>query len=326
MAMSKVLVVGGSTFMSYHMSNHLNDSFDITATYTTEDDGWNISRPWASRVAVLDPPWTRVVIDMNSQVLKACFSGLLSFGGYDWVILSPEVLSDERSMVASCLVDALQTTLYPGSVVMLPHESANESASSDGNKLLAELFTIETNLLWTTCLKRVYILRIAMLQEQLLFALPRSTKSLVLPVDLHFLNQVATSDLVRSVRALLAHTSSSFAQRTRCTSLLTGPSTCVRHTHLDIIIHGLPSQFCLDPDGSQRKRYLSWSRRVQNSTILPDWPANGEIALVREYLGYVGRSPTPAKPSSDWSEICPGEEMQPLSVLFDVIHDHLSLL
>lgn len=165
-----------------------------------------------------------------------------------------------------------------------------------------------------------------MLQEQLLFALPRSTKSLVLPVDLHFLNPIASLDVVRSVRALLAHTSSSFAKRTHCTSLLTGPSTCVRHTHLDIITHGLPSQFCLDPDGSQRKRYLNWSRRVQYSITLPHWPANGEIALVREYLGYVGRSLAPAKPSSDWSEVCPGEQMQPLSVLFDVIHDHLSLL
>lgn len=45
MTMSKVLVVGGSTYMGYHMSNHLNDNFDITAIYTTEDDGWNTSRP-----------------------------------------------------------------------------------------------------------------------------------------------------------------------------------------------------------------------------------------------------------------------------------------
>ncbi|KAG0088687.1 hypothetical protein BGZ92_005832 [Podila epicladia] len=128
----------------YHIFHHHNDSFDITATYTTEDDDWSISRSWASRIAVLDrvqmkalqfllsqeltafhyhqqkhtgpwefdspKPWTRVAIDTNPQVLKACFSGVLSFGDYDWAILIPEVQSVQRTMVANCLVDALPST------------------------------------------------------------------------------------------------------------------------------------------------------------------------------------------------------------------------
>lgn len=115
---SRILVVGGGTYLGYHVMNQLKDIFDFTATYTST---WDSPKPW-----------TRVAVDMNPQVLKACFSGLLIFGGYDWVILSPEIRSDERAMVANCLVNALQTTLYPGSVVMLSHEGAHEYASSDG--------------------------------------------------------------------------------------------------------------------------------------------------------------------------------------------------
>ncbi|KAG0036156.1 hypothetical protein BGZ82_004603 [Podila clonocystis] len=269
---SGILDVGGGTYLVYHILNQLKDIFDFTATYP---DTWDSPKPGA-----------RVAMDMNPQVLKACFSGLLTFGCYDWAILRSEVRSALRTMVACCLVDALQSAVYPGSVVILSHEDANESALSVGNTHLADLFTIENKLLWTPCFKRVYIM---------------------------------------SFRALLAGTSS-FVKHTRCTLLLTGPRTYDRHTHLNIITQGLPAQFCLDPDGSHRQQYWDWARRVQYSITLPYWPAGGESALMLEYLGYVGRSLEPAKTSSDWSEICPGEQRQPLAVMFDVIHEHLGLL
>ena len=166
-----------------------------------------------------------------------------------------------------------------------------------------------------------------MLQEQLFYAVPHSIKSsLVLPVDLYFLNPIATLDVVHSIQALTSGTSTSFAKRTRSVSHLTGPGACVRPRHLDVITHGAPARFCLDLDGRYGKRYSDWSRRVRYSIPLPYWPTDGEITEVREYLEYVGRSLVPAKTSSDWEEICPGKQRQSLEVLLDVIHEHLDLI
>ncbi|KAF8969753.1 hypothetical protein BGZ52_010619, partial [Haplosporangium bisporale] len=107
---------------------------------------------------------------------------------------------------------------------------------------------------------------------------------LVLPVDLHFLNPIATLDVVRSIEALIAGTSTAFAKRTRSVCHLTGPGTCARQRHHDVIIHGVPTQFCFDPEGSYGKRYKDRSSRVKYSISLPNWLTGGEIATEREYL------------------------------------------
>ncbi|KAF9277296.1 hypothetical protein BGZ74_003403 [Mortierella antarctica] len=312
----KVLVVGGGTYLGYHILDRLNGIFNLTATYTVMDYMCYSPRPWPFCV-------------LEYSDMKGSLKGLLELGGYDWVVLSPEAIGSQRTLVAQLLIEILQETHFSGSVVVLSHDGVNQFAEKYRCKKLAELFSIEKAVFAMKHLRRVYSLRIAMLQEQLLFALPIPNSSGVvsLPVDLDLVNPIATIDVVLSVSNIISGKARGYiAKRTRWTSYLTGLESHLCHIRLKTVSSSAPP-FCSDPHGSSRRSYYEWLYRFplhRYSTSLPYWPADAEIELMREYFWYAGCPLSPAKEAQkDWDEICPGADRQPLATLLNIIHDQM---
>ncbi|KAG0315971.1 hypothetical protein BG000_005027 [Podila horticola] len=313
----KVLVVGGGTYLGYHILNKLKDIFDLTATYTVMD--YNSFSAW---------PWS--CCTLNCFDMKGSLKGLLMLGGYDWVILSPEAIGTQRTLVAQLLVETLQETRFAGCMIVLSHDGVDQFAEKDRRAKLAELFSIEKALFGMRHLSRVYTLRIAMLQEQLLFALPTLSRSGVasLPVDLDLVNPIATIDVVHSVCNIISGKAGGYvAKRTRWVSYLTGPGSRFRHIRLKTVTCSIPP-FCSDPYGSSRRLYDDWLRQVPwhcYSVSPPLWPADAEIELMREYFWFASWRLGPAKETQpDWDEICPEMDRQPLATLLNAVHDQMT--
>ncbi|KAF9327285.1 hypothetical protein BG006_009386 [Podila minutissima] len=312
----KVLVVGGGTYLGYHILDRLNGIFDLTATYTVMD-----------HMCFSPPPWVFCVLEWSD--MKGSLKRLMELGGYDWVVLSPEAIGTQRTLVAQILIDTMQETHFSGSVVVLSHDGVNQFAEKYRCKKMAELFSFEKAIFAMKHLKRVYSLRIAMLQEQLLFALPTANRSGVvsLPVDLDLVNPIAAIDVVSSVCNIISGKASGYsARRTRWTSYLTGLGSHFRHVRLKTVSSSAPP-FCSDPHGSSCRSYYEWLDRFPlhcYSISLPYWPADAEIELMREYFWYAGWPLGPAKEAQmDWNEICPGADRQPLATLLNIIHDQM---
>lgn len=177
----------------------------------------------------------------------------------------------------------------------------------------------------------IYV-RVAMLQEQLLFSLPTSNQfTLVLPISLDLLNPIATMDVIHSIHSIIAGRAGGYiAKRTRWISRLTGPGSRAGYCRLNVVADGTPVHFfCNDPTGTRRQYYHNWLSQDpmhRYSLSLPFWPADAEIGLMREYLWYATWNLGPAKEThSDWSEICPGKVRQPLAVLLSAIRDYRRL-
>ncbi|KAF9368855.1 hypothetical protein CPB97_004198 [Podila verticillata] len=313
-----VLVVGGGTYLGHNILCELKGLFDFTATYTLLDhETFSTTRPWRT--------YTMTGFDM-----KGTFKGLLMLGGYNWVVFSPEAYSTQRTLVAQLLVETLRESKFEGGVIVLSHDGADHLAEKDGRKQLAELFTVEKAIFGMKHLSRVYILRIAMLQEQLLFVIPTSHRfNLALPISLDLLNPISTLDVIRCVRNIIGGSAGGYiAKRARWISYLTGPGSRTGCSHLRVVADGTPVHFfCNDPTGTHRKCYDNWLGQDPlhgYPLSLPLWPADAEIGLMREYLWYATWNLGPAMEThSDWSEICPGEERQPLVALLNAIHDHM---
>lgn len=144
---SKVLVVGGGTYLGYNILNELKRLFDFTATYTVLDrEAFSTTRSWHT--------YTMTCFDMKGYI-----KGLLMVGGYDWVVFSPEAYSTQRTLVAQLVVEALRESKFEGGVIVLSHDGADQLAEKDGRKQLAELFTVEKAIFGMKHLSRVYILR-----------------------------------------------------------------------------------------------------------------------------------------------------------------------
>ncbi|KAG0036155.1 hypothetical protein BGZ82_004604 [Podila clonocystis] len=311
----KLLVVGGGTYLGYHIMKKLKAHFDITVTYTVMDHYTFSLWPWSSCI-------------LDSSDMKGSLKKLLMRGGYDWVVLSPEAISTMRTSVAQFLIETLQETQFAGSVIVLSHDGVDQFAEKDGRKKLAELFSIEKAIFAMKHLSRAYTLRIAMLQEQLLFALPITNRSEVisLPVDLDLVNPIATIDVIRSVCNIVSGKAGGYiAKRTRWISYLTGPGSRIRHIRFSVVTSKPP--FCSDPYGSCRNSYDEWLRQVplrHHSVSPPFWPADAEIELMREYFWYASWHLAPAKETQpDWDEICPEVDRQPVATLLNAVHDQL---
>ncbi|KAG0020898.1 hypothetical protein BGZ81_009144 [Podila clonocystis] len=311
----KLLVVGGGTYLGYHILMDLNRFFDLTATYTALD-------PYTSS----NSSWSFCTLD--SPDIKGSLKNILMLGGYDWVVLSPEAISTSRTSVARFLIETLQETLFAGSVIVLSHDGVDQFAEKDERRKLAELFSIEKAIFAMKHLSRVYALRIAMLQEQLLFALPFTNRSDVvsLPVNLDLLNPIATIDVVRSVRNIVSGKAGGYiAKRTRWISYLTGPGSRIRLTRFRVVTS--EPFFFSDSFGSCRNSYYAWLNQVNlhhYPVSPPLWPADAEIELMREYFWYASWHLSPAKETQpDWDEICPEVDRQPLATLLNAVYDQM---
>ncbi|KAF9211737.1 hypothetical protein BGZ59_007676 [Podila verticillata] len=315
---SKVLVVGGGTYLGHNILDKLKGLFDFTATYTLFDHGtFSTTRPWSTYIMTC--------FDMEESI-----KGLLMFGGYDWIVFSPEAYSTQRTLVAQLLVKKLRESKFEGGVIVLSHDGADHLAEKDERKQLAELFAVEKVIFGMKHLSRVYILRIAMLQEQLLFAVTTSDgPNLVLPISLDLLNPISTLDVIRCVRNIIGSSAGGYiAKRARWISYLTGPGSRTDYSRLRVVADGTPVRFfCNDSTGSHRNHYNNWLGQDplhRYPLSLPLWPADAEIGLMREYLWYATWNLGPAKEThSDWNEICPGKERQPLVALLNAVHDYL---
>ncbi|KAG0085816.1 hypothetical protein BGZ93_000444 [Podila epicladia] len=312
----KVLVVGGGTYLGYHILDRLNGIMDLTATYTDMD-----------HTRFPPPPWHYCILECSD--MKGSLRGLLKLGGYDWVVLSPEAIGVQRTLVAQLLIETLQETHFAGSVIVLSHDGVNQFAERYFRQKLAELFSIEKAIFAMKHLSRVYSLRIAMLQEQFLFALPTVNRSGVvsLPIDLDLVNPIATFDVVQSVcNIVLGKAGGYIAKRTRWISHLTGPGSRICHIHLRAITSS-NSLFCNDPHDSSRRWYDEWLQQSplhHYSVSLPFWPADAEIEVMHEYFRYASWLLGLVKEvQKDWDEICPGVDRQPLATLLNAVHDHL---
>ncbi|KAG0339922.1 hypothetical protein BG004_006623 [Podila humilis] len=245
---------------------------------------------------------------------------------FDWVVISPEVQKKTRASFFRAFASAMQKSGYSGSVILLSHDGVNVEVGKEERPMMAELFEFEKRIFRINSLERVYILRVAMLQEQLLFAIADSTPfKFVLPIHLSVLNPIAVTDVVVCINNIIVGKAGGYiARRERWISTLTGPGAQLKDVTLSMETQGHPQEFCTD----QRSfKYSQWMDKVNNGMYrvsLPLWPADAEAAVLREYLCWAAQSAAPARQTiGDWREIVQDRERHPLSVLLSFIQRNL---
>ncbi|KAG0324038.1 hypothetical protein BG000_002365, partial [Podila horticola] len=105
-------------------------------------------------------------------------------GRYDYVELCPESKTVERTIAAHSFIQALKIIQCTSSVIVLSRDVVDCFASHNRLPQLGDFITL--------------------LQKDPSFAITNSTRlTLVLPVDLHFLNLIATGDVIHSTYSII---------------------------------------------------------------------------------------------------------------------------
>ncbi|KAF9406408.1 hypothetical protein BGZ94_003133 [Podila epigama] len=307
----KVLIIGGETYLAYHTKNMLSQQAQFRMSY---------------RFGRREPTcqWLHLGSFLSLDCIERGIMEILDSEMFDWIILSPEAFSFvTRKKVAFGLLGALTKTNFPGSVIMFSHDGVNDAAGASGFPNLALLYEIETRLFQIQSIDRAFILRIAMLQEQLFFWLPYvDSRGFNFPIPLELLNPIATRDVVAFVGCLLSGLAKGYAAtRKRWIFDLTGDGSHTIYLNESIRIN-------VDPNANICNMYKAEFGQlcdpVRNNyhTGLPLWLASDEASLLYEYMCYATWNTHPAQTTQeDWSTIVRGSR-QKLSTVLKILCDY----